>query len=349
MSNKKEVPKSTKEESKTMYVPTRTVVNKQHRVQLISYGQISPNTELMISFEVQGKLMKGDKTLKAGSKFSQGQILYSIDNSEAFYSLSARKSSLSNLIINILPDIELDFPSEKKKWQKFLNDLSPDRLLPKLPVMSSGKEQMFLVSRSVIPEYYNLKSQEIRLQKYMYLAPFHGTVIEVYSEPGSIINPGVQIAKIAQTGNYEVKVPISMEDLELYKEKSTAEFTDPKGKVIAAGKILRVSDVVNQQTQSADVYYSIKPVKGEKVYNGMYVNVSIDRQVTKETFVLPRTAFKEGLVRILLDSNIVTAPVTIVGTKPDSIFVTGLKDGQLVLLEQIQTSDTTVVYKGVDR
>jgi len=347
--NRKDVGKNLKEEKTIVFVPTREVKNELHQLSLISYGQITPNSEIILSFEVPGKLEQGDLIVKPGTNFRIGQILYRVNSEEAFYSLSSRKSNLSNLVVGILPDIELDFPSEKNKWINFLNGLNPSQLLPELPEMSSAKERMFVTSRNLIAEYYNLKSAEARMEKYIYVAPFNGTVITTYAESGSIVNPGGQIAKIAKTGDYEVKVPIAMDDLELYKGKSSAEFINAGGKKIATGKIIRISNVINQQTQSADVYYSISPLKDQKIYNGMFVNVSINQEIAKEAMTLPLSAVQNGIVNVLNDSIIAQYPVLIVGEKADSIFVTGLKNGQLVVLEQIGEVGKNVNYKGITR
>ena len=348
-SNKDEYSKTLKKESKIVYVPITTVQNKMQKMSIVSYGQITPNTELIVSFEVQGKLIKGTNTLKPGVRFSKGDVLYKIDNEEAFYSLSARKVSLSNLVLNALPDIELDFPGEKTKWLQFMNDLEPQALLPALPSMKTSKERMFMTSRNILSEYYNLKSTESRMEKYFYVAPFSGTIVDVYAEPGSIINPGTQIAKIARSGEFEVKVPIDLADVKVYQELNEATFTNSAGNVIGKGKIIRISDVINQQTQSADVYYSVQPIPGEKIYHGVFVNVKIDREASKETMTIPRVALNNNRVNILKGTKLVEKEVLVVGSKPDSVYVTGLTNGTKVLLEKVEEDNSDAIYKGIAR
>lgn len=347
--NKKESNKELKAENNTVFVPIVNAENKMKTLTLTSYGQILPNSEVIVSVEVQGKLQKGALTMKPGVNFKQGQILYKVDNEEAFYSLSARKTALSNIVINALPDIELDFPKERAKWIEFMKGLDPGKLLPDLPRINSEKERMFITSRTILTEYYNLKSQEARMQKYFFAAPFSGTVVDIYAEPGAIANPGGQIAKIAKSGDFEVKVPISLADLKLYKENSNAEFFDSKGKKIATGNIIRISDVINQQTQSADVYYSVKALPEQNIYHGMYLNVSINKESMKETVTLPRVAVKDGKVKVLNNNKLKSIEVMIVSSKPDSVFVTGLTNGQSVLLEQVEINDPKVKYKGIVR
>jgi multidrug efflux pump subunit AcrA (membrane-fusion protein) len=349
LATKKEASKEIKEENKTVFLPVRSVNNQEHVVQLNSHGQVTPYSEVVISSEVQGKLEAGNISLKPGTKFRTGQILYRINNEEAFYSFVARRASLANLILNCLPDIELDFSSEKDKWFKFMNELNQAILLPELPKINSEKERLYMTGKSIVAEYYNIKSTSARLDKYVIVAPFSGTVVDVFMEPGSIANPGAQIARIAKTGDYEVKVPISLDDLEFFKEKVSAKFTDAAGNVVGTGKIKRISNVVNQQTQSADVYYSIKSTDKALIYNGMYLNAIIDKKITKSTMTLPRNAVKDSQVGTLIKNKIVMRQVLVIGSKPDSVYVTGLKSGEKVLLEMVDKIEPSVIYNGVDR
>lgn len=348
-SNKKSVNKNMKEEVKTVYLPVKEVKNFQHTLTLTSHGQVNPYASIVISSEVQGMLMKGNVEMKEGISFKKGDVLYRINNEESFYTFAARRSALVNMILNIIPDLELDFPKEKDKWVDFMNELNKAVRLPELPKIASDKERMFVTSRSILSEYYNIKSLESRLDKYVIIAPFSGTVTNIYIEPGTIANPGAQIAKIAKTGEFEVKVPISIEDINFFKDRSNATFTNSSDEFVGSGSIKRVSNVVNQQTQSIDVYYTIHPDKNALVYNGMHLNVNIDKEVTKNTSVLPRTAVNDGKVAILNNDKLSYKEVLVIGTKPDSVYVTGLEDGDNAVLEQFDAGQKGVSFKGVQR
>ena len=348
-STKKDDVKSVKKAAQEMYVPVREVKNEIRKLQIVSYGQVSPTIELDISFEVQGRLMKGAKHLKPGMKFSKGELLYKVDAVESTYSLNARKTQLANLIISALPDIEMDYPSELNKWISFLNKIQPNEPLPGLPNLNSGKERMFFTSRTVLSEYYTVKSMEERISKFNFFAPFSGTVIEVYTEPGAIAGPGVRIAKIAQTGDYEVMVPITMNYIEEYKEKSSAEFLNADNTVIGTGKILRISDVINKNTQSADVYYSIRPVDGHKIYNGEFVTVSINKTAEIASMAVPTVAVKDNHVLLLENNKLVEKQINVVSDKPDTLYISGLKDGDKVVLEQVISDPDVATFKGIQR
>jgi multidrug efflux pump subunit AcrA (membrane-fusion protein) len=348
--NKKDVVKELKPEEKTVYVPIREVKNKMRTVSMESYGQVNPNAEINISFEVQGKLIRGAVTMKPGIKFRKGQLLYRLNNSDALYTLKARKSGLTTILVASLPDIELDFPQERDKWVKFLNGLNPDaKSLPAFPPTNSEKESLFIVGRNILTEYYTLKSMEEQLKKYAYHAPFSGTVISVNAEPGAVASPGMMIARIAKTGDFEVKIPIAMEDLDKFKNQKQADFKDSKGRHIGTGKIIRISDVVNQQTQSVDVYYSIKPEKGNQIYNGMFLTVTIPEEETKTVMAIPRAAVDKGKVTLLEGGKMIQREILQVGEVPDSLFITGLKNGEQLVLEKLEKVDPQKKYIGIKR
>lgn len=347
--NKPDSVGDSKSENTELYVPVRIVKNQLKNQQIVSYGQISPLIEIDIAFEIQGKLKQGALNLKPGVRFSSGQLLYSVDVEETKQTLSARRTSFANLIIGSLAELEMDYPQVANKWIDYLNKIQPTATLPELPTMSTGKERMFMTSRNIISEYFNIKSLEERFKKYSYVAPWSGTVVEIISEPGSIINPGVKIARIAKVGDFEVKVPISLSQLDLFKAKGVATFTDSKRQKVGKGKIVRISDVINQKTQSVDVYYSINPTSDTRIYNGMFVNAEINQMATIESMAIPRMAVKDSKVMVLEDDQLKSRLVEVVNTKPDTVFVRGLKNGETVLLEQVQSAEKVTKYKGIKR
>lgn len=349
IAKKKPHEKEMKEETKVVYLPVRKVKNEEREMQIVSYGQVLANAEIDVAFEVQGKLEQGSSYLKPGMSFQKGQILYRVNNEEAFYTLSSRKIQLANLIVGILPDIELDFPSEKNKWTKFLDAIQPDRLLPELPTIQSDKERLFLTSRNVLSEYYNIRSLEARMAKYTYFAPFSGTVLETYAEPGAIANPGARVARIAKTNEFEIKVPITTDHLKAYQKEGKANFYTVDGEKIGSGSINRMSEVINQTTQSVDVYYSISTKQDYKIYSGMYLNVSISQSAKTKSICVPRMAVTDNKVSILKGNKILDLAITVVGNKPDSLYISGLHDGEKVILEKVETDRKGKTFKGIIR
>ena len=103
LNNKKTELKEVKGEETVKYIPVQVVKNENRSLKTKSYGQVTPYTELDVAFEVQGKLEKGAIKLKPGSKFRFNDLLYKVDSEEMFFTLSARKAQLSNILQFPLP------------------------------------------------------------------------------------------------------------------------------------------------------------------------------------------------------------------------------------------------------
>ena len=73
------------------------------------------------------------------------------------------KSNLYNSIAAIMPDLRLDFSDVFQKWQSYLSGFDLNKTTPKLPEMTSDKENYFITGRGIVTNYYNVKNLEQRL------------------------------------------------------------------------------------------------------------------------------------------------------------------------------------------
>lgn len=343
----KEKPVATAE--KIVYVPVLNSKNVQRTEKLEAYGQITPNLQLDVVFEVQGKLKAGNIQLKPGVSFKKGQILYSVDRIEQLYSIFSRRTAFASLITSILPDLNVDFSDEFKKWESFALSIYEGEELPPIPNFNSNKEKRFISSKNILSEYYGIKSQEARLDKYFYIAPFSGSVLNVYLEPGSMVSPGGRIATIVKTDDYEVSVPIQKEDIETFKKAKTINFTNPAGEFIGVGKLKRISELLNQSTQSVNAYFTIQLNKGYKIYQGDFVNLITETDVVKETVALPMAALQKNKVQYLNNDKIESRTIYISAKNEDTVYVSGLDDNMKVVLSPVINKIDSLMYKGVEK
>jgi hypothetical protein len=69
----------------------------------------------------------------------------------------------------------------------------------------------------------------------------------------------------------------------------------------------------------------------------------------ENSMILPENAVINGKVQVLEDSLILTKPVNILNRKVDSVYVTGLQNGALILLEPLTTIRDSVKYVGITK
>ena len=81
----------------------------------------------------------------------------------------------------------------------------------------------------------------------------------------------------------------------------------------------------------------------------MFLNASIKQRANLASMAIPTVALKDGKVLILKDEKLIERSVENVSSKPDTVFVTGLKDGEILVLEPVQKDSQVKKYKGIKR
>lgn len=331
------------------YVPTleaHQVKNVTKKYQISGYGEISSYNAVNLSSEVQGKLYKGAVDLKPGVKFSKGQLLFRIDDMEAQYTLRARKSTFINLIANLLPDIKIDFPSEYDKWNNYIQAIKLNKPLPELPVWKSDKEKIFLSTQSVLSEYFTIKNLDEQLKKYAVYAPFSGTITSVNVNEYSVVSPGTKVIAVSQTSNYEMAVSIPYSQIDKVKVNDKATIYTTSGTKKGEGKIIRISEVINNTTQSVDVYVKPVALDGFSFIEGEYLKVEVQSENEASGYTVPFLAVKESMVYLYQsDSTLTKSRVDIINETEEGYFISGLSDGDLIITQEVVSHNNQNKYK----
>lgn len=338
-----------KKETTENYTPVFSAKNRVQKNNISSYGQVTGNAQLNVTMQVQGEIDRDNRTLKAGTSFKKNEILIKVDRVEALYNLLSRRSAFINLVSGMLPDIYMDFPDEKSKWDDYLSKISATSSLPELPRFNSQKEKLLVNGRNIPSEYYTIKSAENQIEKYFYVAPFNGVIIESSVEPGSMVSPGAQLLTIAKTNDYEVKAPIDIRDLPLYKKSEKIYFVNTEKDTVGSGKLKRVGKTINQQTQSVDVYFSITPANDHEIIIGSFVNINIQTPFIEESVIVPEKAVYDNTVQVLEDSLIYEKSIQSLGSKPDSLFVKGIADNDQIVLEPYKSPGDSTKFIGITK
>lgn len=337
-------------EEKALFVPTLKGAIVENKIEILNiggYGTVSSFNAFDVACEVQGKLSEGKFTLKPGTKFRKGDLLFRISDTDARYNLRARKSGFITIIANLLPDIKVDFPDEFTKWNTYIDDIKLNEDLPQLPSWKSSKEKIFLSTRNVLTEYFSIKGLEEQLNKYVVFAPFSGVITDVYLSNYSVVNPGTRIMRIVETDNFEIPVSIGVDQLENVKIGATASIFSTGGTLKGMGSVVRISEVINKSTQSIDVYVKPKNLDGQSFVEGEYVHVKIDQENEQTGFRIPKNAIFEEQVYIYSkqDSSLTLSPVQIVAINDEGAFVKGLKDKSIVITQEVLNYTDTSKYQ----
>ncbi|MGB0879801.1 MAG: efflux RND transporter periplasmic adaptor subunit [Polaribacter sp.] len=319
--NQKPKPKF-KKQIKTVFV--ENVVNKDIPIILSASGNLTAKNKIELFSEVQGVLKPSKKLFKAGTNYYKGETLLSINSDEFYASIQSQKSNLFNLITSVLPDLRLDYPSDFKKWERYLQGFTMKKSTPKLPKFSSDKEKYFISGRGILTAYYNIKNVEVRLAKHQIKAPFSGILTEALVSSGSLVRAGQKLGEFIDPRVYEMEVAINSGYADLLKVGNIVELSNLEKTKNYTGKIVRVNGKVDQVSQTIKAYID---VAHKDLKEGLFLEANLVAKSESDAIEIPR--------KLLVDNDAVYT------VKNDSVL-------SLTTIHPVYFGAETVVIKGLE-
>lgn len=319
------------------------VGNKSSVVSVDLKGTVQAPQTVTISFEVSGKLEKGHIPLQPGAEVKKGQLVYQINNKEAFADLSGQKIRLSEKMVKLLPEIEKMFPAEKNKWVRFLEELKPQLLLPSMPSFSTSAERYFFAEKGVLSDFHGLQLAELRMTKYFYIVPFDGTLYGITEQPGNIVKAGKPVARIARTGDFLLQLTVPAEYIAAVRQQQKLNVFTENGVIMGSATLIEHQDKIPAGA-SVKYRFAFSPSGKERLFHGKQAVVKIAYTSPEKSFTIPASAVDGDLVQIVSGEKLVTRRITIAGRSGDSLVVTGLKDGEACVTHFVHRVDTGILY-----
>ncbi len=337
LSDMKPQPKTALAVNKKAVVVAEKIKYSNITTEIEGTGRVTSQFDVALSAEVSGKILPGNISLKKGERFRKGDLIIRIFSDDYAYSLKARKSGFLTLIANLLPDIKIDYTDQYESWSSFFDAIEMDKDLPDLPAIASKQLKIFLSSRGIISEYYAIQSDELRLDKYTIYAPFDGAFTDVFSEVGSIANPGSRIATMIKTGKLEIEVPVELVTAQFLQVGNTATITSDVNKQnVWNGRVSRIADFVDPATQSINVYVTVPNNTDAPLFKGQYLKVMFAGKTLKGVMELPRTAVSNGnFVYTVEDDKLVHRTVKIEKVYDKTLLFSGIEEGTFIVSEAL--------------
>ncbi|WP_296311998.1 efflux RND transporter periplasmic adaptor subunit [Winogradskyella sp. UBA3174] len=301
---------------------TDTVKNTTIQIVIPANGSLVSKRRVELYAEVQGVFKATSKLFKPGQEYRKGEHLIRIDASEYYASVQSSKSNLYNSIAAIMPDLRLDFPEIFQKWQSYLIDFDLNKTTPKLPEMSSEKENYFITGRGIISNYYNVKNLEQRLAKYTISAPFSGILTEALVTQGSLIRNGQKLGEYIDPTVYEMEVALSKTYASLLKVGESVVLKNLDNTETYSGTVSRVNGSIDATTQTISAYIE---VKNKTLKEGMYLEANLNAKEEPNAIEVNRS--------LVLDGN--------------QIFIVRDSILDIIDVKPVYFSDTKVVLKNV--
>lgn len=315
------------------------------KAEIISFGRVESEQPVDIVAEVAGKIHER-VNLQVGQSVRRGQVLFTLGRETFELGLQAQKSNFMREVALILPDMKIDYPNRYETWKSYFASLEVEKSLPKLPSYESEKEKTFLATKGILTSYYNIKAQEATLNKYVVIAPFSGSISEVYLQNGSVAPTNGRVLRLVQNSQLELKVPVETRDIQWVRMGTEVEVSTEDGTKKWKGRITRIGDIVNPATQSLDVYVKIQ--QGEHpIYAGMYLKAQMEGGIIQNAIEVPRRAiFNENeIYTVKNDSVLHLQTVQIRKSNKETIVISGINEGEKVVIEPLINAYNEMIVK----
>ena len=224
------------------FVSHKIVKNESFGSLIQFTGKVVARQKIDLLTEVNGILLKSDKELREGIRFNRGDLILNLDDSDLKIDIQAAKSQFFSTIVNILPDIENDHPTNLQAWKNYTDQFSIDASIAPLPQAKTKREQLFIGGKNLLNQYYNIKKMEHQLTKYQVYAPFDCVLSISSIYEGAYVRNGQKLGVLSHPNRYEVEANISLYDEDFFKVGSKVVLNSQvnnntwKGTVIRFGK-----------------------------------------------------------------------------------------------------------------
>jgi len=318
---------------------------------VVEPGRLTSVAVVDIISEASGKIEPGKIPLKKGAGFSSGDVLFVVYPDEAVLSLKARKSQYQNTLAGILPDLAIDYPEYEQGYRDFFSSISVDQPLPPLPEIDNDQLKIFLASRNVISEYYNIQRDELQLRRRTVTAPFDGTYLEVNMEVGAYANAGARVARAIRTDQLELEVSLPRKDAAWVKIGDPVTVTSEDGFASWNGHVIRKSKFVDENTQRQEIFVRLDNGGSQPLLAGEYLVASFPVRPIDSVMEIPRNAvFNFDEVFLVKSGRLAKAHINVIMENERTLLFNGLSEGDTLVVQQlINVSEGTLVVTDLDQ
>lgn len=306
-------------------------------------GRLRAYNRLEIFPEAAGRVLYQEKAFREGVHFSEGEILIHLDSRELELQLRSLRSGFQTLVASILPDVRLDYPGYLEQFEAWFDEIDPEQPLPEPTDFDHRPLHRFLASKGVFDRYYQIKSSEQQLEKFVIRAPFPGVVAMAKVEPGQNTGPRQHIGTFVDPDRYILNASVRTSQRNRIIPGRTIALQNQQGEENWEGTIRRINPSVDPQTQQITFYLE---VEGASLSEGMYLEGSLETGSEVRLARIPKSALhRGGHVYTLEDDEVRPFPVQIYDLEREFVLVRGLRDGQKIIPDYRRFMNNRIAFQ----
>ncbi len=288
-------------------VETVTVMPKEYRVMIDSFGRIEPRTQGQVIAQVSGQIIEVSPNFRDGGFFDEGDVLVKIDPRDYENQVYIAEAELANAKVAYEEEQVLADQAVKDRRILRKKGTASDFALH-VPQLAAAKSQIAAAEAK-------LKQAKLDVERTSIRAPYSGRVISKSADIGDVISSNTSLGKIFATDLLEVRLPIKNSELPFINipEHFSGDGKDgkglPKAKIINSlgdtsqiwpAVLVRTAGAIDEQSQQLyitaqiDAPYSQHNSERRPLRIGQYVTAKIEGKSIPNAMVIPNAAIYQG-------------------------------------------------------
>ena len=326
-------------------VEVKTVQSLSWPVNVRASGTVQAREQGEVTPQVSGRIAWISPKMVSGERFTQGELLFSIEAIDYQLALERARAGLATAELEQLK-IASQADIARQEWQQLkpqdTAEVNPLVLLE--PQLSSSKAAMAAARAGVRQAELDLARTEIR-------APFNCYVSDEQVGLGQYLRAGTSYATLTGTDIFEVTIPLPLEELSWLQIPEPGSATEGSPATIELqlggqvstwrGTIVRRLGDIDPRTRMASVIVAIdKPLDGDSASDiplapGMFVDVLLHGKPLEQVIALPRSTLRDSDTVWLVDdeNRLQIRSVVIARREREVVLISaGLNDGERVIV-----------------
>lgn len=313
-------------------------------------GEVRPRTDINLTAEVAGRIVRTSEAFVAGGAFKKGDLLVKIEDADYRVGVAAAKARMAQSE-ELLRREEAEAELAKRDYEALGREGEASDLTLRKPQLAQARAAFDAAKADYNGALLNLQRTELR-------APFDGRVRERLAGEGQFISPGAAIGRIFSTDVAEVRLPLADGDLAKLgislAFNETKQNPGPRASLSATiggiyhewpARIARIDGAFDPGTRQVgaiavvDDPYGAGASSGAPLAAGLFVDAVIVGKDLDRGVVLPRTSlFGRNTVYVIgAEDRINAREVIVLAADKDTITLSGgLETGERVVTSPLR-------------
>jgi multidrug efflux pump subunit AcrA (membrane-fusion protein) len=309
-------------------------------------GPLKARHQIALFAEVSGVMLPAGKAFREGVTYAKGEVIFALDDREAKLSLLSAKAAFKNLLTQIMPDLQLDYPEAFGVWKKYLDQMDIQKPLAEPPSGNPEKLEFFLSSRNIWQQFYAIQAQEVRLTKFAVTAPFDGIVTATQVLPGTLVRANNPVGEFTGIGAFEMEASFDRRDVRFVRQGMRVTLRDESGAGNLSGVVKRIGGKIDERTQTVKVFIE---VNHPGLIDGMFLSGTILADPVRDALEIPRSLIQNGdYVYTVTDSLLTRRKIDLIHVSGERAMVRGFKSNELIVAQKLTETPQGIRVKSVE-